>query len=151
MFLFKKCSMTSSVKVSKTFLGKVKEWCETYSDTKLEEEKLYMYYMCICIYIYIYIIYTQHKCGILCTLNNDLWVMGVYPCALSPLLPEGGAGAHVLEGQVLMAPRVWMQENIKDFMKGKKFKVGVSWKENSKSWTDLLNENGLRHSGQGEI
>lgn len=24
--------MTSSVKVSKTFLGKVKEWCETYSN-----------------------------------------------------------------------------------------------------------------------
>ena len=27
------------------------------------------------VYIYIYIIYTQHKCGILCTLHNDLWVM----------------------------------------------------------------------------
>ena len=37
------------------------------------------------------------------------------------------------------------------FCERKKFKVGVSLKENSKSWTDLLNENGLRHSGQGEI
>ena len=57
------------------------------------------------VHIYIYLIYAQHKCGILCTLNNDLWVTGVYPCALSSLLPEGGAGAHALEGQVLMAPR----------------------------------------------
>ena len=65
--------------------------------------RTYLYY--VCAYIYIYLIYAQHKCGILCTLNNDLWVTGVYPCALSSLLPEGGAGAHALEGQVLMAPR----------------------------------------------
>lgn len=32
-----------------------------------------------------------------------------------------------------------------------KFKARISLKENSKSWTDLLNENGLQHSGQREI
>ena len=70
---------------------------------------MYIYIMCVrahvYIYIYIHITYAQHKCGMLCALNNDRWVVGVYLSVLPPLPPEGGAGAHVLEGQILVAPR----------------------------------------------
>ena len=49
--------MTSFVKVSKTFLGKVKEWCETYSNRYQigRGKTIYVLYVCIYIYIYIYI------------------------------------------------------------------------------------------------
>ena len=47
--------MTSFVKVSKTFLGKVKEWCETYSNRYQIGRGKTIYVLYVRIYIYIYI------------------------------------------------------------------------------------------------